>query len=204
MKTIPVGLLFTLLAAASAAASDLSFTLGYGSARLDGGQASRVTLLPKNVEGSVNVLRLSLDYDLTSRIGIEGSYLAFSDLVTVHAVDPGIMTTVAPNNRYRRELQAFAVGPTLALLSADPWTVKAGLGWVFSDSRTTLDGGGEGVQRFRSNGSSGYMGSLDISYAFTPHLAAGVSCRLVNFGTRVVSSDHLVSQQTDLFVALRF
>jgi opacity protein-like surface antigen len=204
MKTLPACLLIGLLAAASAAAADLSFTVGYGSARLDGGQASRIALLPKDVAGSVSVLRLSLDYALTDQLGVEGSYLSFSDLTTVHALDPDVMTTVAPNNRFRREVQALTLGPTITWRPADDWRVKAGASLVFSDSRTTVDGGGEGVQKYESTGNLGWLAAIEASYALTPQWSVGVSARYIDFGRKIVSSSALVAQQADLFVTLHF
>jgi opacity protein-like surface antigen len=204
MKTIPASLLLALFAATTAAASDFSFTVGYGSAHLNGGQASRIALLPTDVAGNVNVLRVSLDFALTEKIGVEASYLTFSDLTTVHAVDPGVMTLVAPNNTLRREVQALALGPTIAWLPADNWRIMAGASLVLSGFRTTVDGGGEGVQKFESTGNLGYLGSVEISYALTPQWSAGVSARYIDFGRKIVSSRSLVAQQADLFVALHF
>lgn len=204
MKTIPASLLLALVAAASAAAADFSFTVGYGSAHLNGGQASRIALLPKDVAGNVNVLRISLNFALTEKIGVEASYLAFSDLTTVHAADPSVMTLVAPNNRYQREVQALALGPTIAWLPADNWRIKAGASLVFSDFRTVLDGGGEGVQKYESGGNVGYLGSIEASYALNPQWSVGVSARYIDFGRKIVSSRSLVAQQADLFFALHF
>ena len=205
MKTLPACLLLGLLAAASAAASDLSFTVGYGTARLGGGQTSASFLATKEMQGDVRCLRLSLSWSLSDRIGLEGSYFAFSDLTTVHPVDysHGIPFAI-PNNRFRREAQAFALAPTVTLASVDPWTVKAGVGWVFSDLRTTAGGGQEGGHGLDSHGNSGYLGLVDVSYAFTPHLAAGASVRYLDFGQSMVSSRRLTSRQADLFVAWHF
>jgi opacity protein-like surface antigen len=205
MKTIPASLLLALLAAASAAASDLSFTVGYGSARLDGGQTSASFLETKETQGNVCYFRLSLGHDFTDRVGVDGSFLVYSDLTTIHQNDysRGIPFAI-PNNRFRRSVRALALGPTIALLPAKPLTVTAGVSWVFSELRTTLDGGQEGVRTLESHGNSGYAVSLEASYAFTPRLAAGASCRYVDFGERMASSSRLTSRQADLFVALRF
>jgi hypothetical protein len=204
MKTIPASLLLALFAAASAAAADLSFSVGYGSAHLNGGQASRIALLPKDVAGNVNVLRISLDFALTEKIGVEASYLAFSDLTTIHAADPDVMPLVAPNNRYQREVQALTLGPTIIWQPADAWRIKAGAGGVLSEFRTTLDGGGEGVQHYDSTGNPGWFGSIEASYALTPQLSMGVSARYLVFNRKIVSSDSLTAQHVDLFLALRF
>lgn len=204
MKTIPVCLLLALLAAVSVAAADLSFSVGYGSARFDGGQGSRVALLPTDVAGRVNVLRLSLDFALTEKIGIETSYFNFSGLTTVHASDPSVTTLVAPNNRFQRDVEALAMGPTIAWLPAESWRIKAGASLVFSDFRTVLDGGGEGVQRYKSTGNVGYLGAIEASYALTPQWSVGVSGRYIDFGRKIVSSSALTAREADLFVALHF
>lgn len=205
MKTIPASLFLALFAAASAAAADLSFTVGYGSAHLDGGQApSDLALLPKEVAGTVNVLRLSLDYALTDKFRIEGSYLTFSDLTTVHTLNPDVMPIVAPHNRFRRSVHALALGPTVVWHPADNWRIKTGASLVFSNFRTTIDGGFGGAQRLESTGNLGWLGSIEASYALTQQLSMGVSARYIDFGRKIVSSSSLAAQQADLFVALHF
>lgn len=205
LKALRVGLLFFLCVVASAAAPDFSFTAGYGTARLDAGQTSAPFLETKDTRGSANYLRLSLRYDFASRLNVEGSYLRFSDFTTIHAVDysRGIPFLI-PNNRFRREVRAVVVGPNLTLWSTDSFSVKAGIGWVFSDLRTTLGGGQEGVRNIEHHANSGIMGSLEISYEFARQIAAGVSVRFINFGESMASSSRLTSRQGDLFVALRF
>jgi opacity protein-like surface antigen len=205
MKTIRVYLLFALLAAASAAAADLSFSVGYGSAHLNGGQASGgVALLPKDVAGNVTVLRLSMDFALTEKIGVEASYLAFSELTTVHSVNPSVMTLVAPNYRFRREVKALALGPTVIWLPADKWRMKAGASLVLPDFSTVLDGGGEGVREFESRSNLGFLGSIEASYSLSSQLSVGVSARYIDFCRKMVSSTALTAQQADLFIALHF
>ncbi|HUL52600.1 MAG TPA: outer membrane beta-barrel protein [Opitutaceae bacterium] len=209
MKTLPACLLLGLFAASSAAAADLSFSFGYGTARLDGGQAgdssSSSSLLPKDVAGSVNVLRLSLGLALTDRIGIEGSYLDFSELTTEHQLNPnGPESFVAVDNRFRRKAQALAVGPTYTWMPAEGWQIAAAVGGVLSDLRTNIDGGGHGVQVYKTTGNPGWFGSINASYALSQQVAVGVSVRYIDFNRKMASSSSLTAQHADLFLTLRF
>lgn len=204
MKILPVSLTLVLCATASAAASDFSLAIGYGTARLKGGQTTGQFLEPKETHGDVLYSHLSLDYAFTDRVGFDTSYFTYSDLTTVHLHDYSQgLPLVVPNNRFRRSVRALSIGPTVTLSRTGPWLVRAGVGWVWSDLKTRLDGGEQGVQNLTSRGRSGYTMSLDATYAFSPRFATGISARYVDFGGRMVSSSRMTALQADVLLALR-
>ncbi len=225
MKTLPACLLCAWFAAATAAAgapadstapaepTDLgtkwSFSLGYGSARLNGGQygstASTEVLLPKDVAGSVSVFRLSVAYAVTEKFGIEASYLNFGELTTEHQLNPnGPQTIVAVDDRFRRKVQGLAAGPIFTFVPAEDWQITAGAGAVLSDLRTSLDGGGHGVQVFKTTGNPGWFGTFGASYALAREFSVGASLRYFDFNHKVFSSSSLTALQFDVFLALHF
>jgi opacity protein-like surface antigen len=87
---------------------------------------------------------------------------------------------------------------------ADRWRMKMGASFVFSDFRTTIDGGFGPAQQLKSTGNIGWLGSVEISYALTEQLSMGASARYIDFGRKIVSSSSLAAQQVDLFFALHF
>jgi len=205
MKTLPACLLVGFLAAASAAASDLSFSVGYGTARLNGGASDTTpALLAKDANGNVSVFRLSLEYALSEKVGIAGSYLKFAGLSTVHALDPSVQTTVAADNRYTRDVQALTLGPTFVFVPADNWRIAASVGGVVSDLRTTFDGGGEGVKHYDNSGTPGWYGSVEASYEFAKPLSGGLALRYLDFNRKMASANSLTALHFEAFVALRF
>jgi len=220
MKTLPACLLCAWFAAASAASvaaadsgaagpsealeANWSFSLGYGSARLDGGQISRVALLPKDAAGNVGVLRLSLGHDFSPTFGLEASYLNFAEFATTLAVDPNVPTTVAPNTRFRCKAQAVALGPVVTWLPAEDWQVRFGAGMVISDLTETFDGGGEGTQIYKTSGNPGWYGSVGAGYALAKALSVGGSLRYFDFNRKIFSSSSLTALQVDVFLALHF
>ncbi len=217
MKTLPACLLCAWFAAAAAALAapadspapaeseaNWSFSVGCGSARLDGGQISRIALLPKNAAGNVGVLRLSLGYNFSPAFGLEASYLNFSEFTTTLAIDPNVQTTVAPNQRFRCKAQAVAVGPVVTWVPAEDWQVKFGAGAVLSDLTETFDGGGEGAQIYKTSGNPGWYGSIGASYALAKELSVGASLRAFDFNRKIFSSSSLTALQFDVFLALHF
>ncbi len=217
MKTLPACLLCAWFAAATAALAaptdspaaagseaNWSFSVGYGSARLDSGTVWRPALLRQNAAGNVGVFRLSLGHNFTPTFGLEGSYLNFSEFATTLALDPNVQTAVAPNQRFHCKAQAVAFGPVVTWLPADDWQVRFGAGAVLSNLTETFDGGGEGTQIYKTTANPGWYGSIGGSYALAREISVGASLRYLDFNRKTFSSSSLTALQFDVFLALHF
>ncbi len=205
MKTCPACLLCGLFVASPALAADWSLTAGYGTARLNAGQAGTISLLTQDVSGSVNTSRLSLDCALTANVCIAAAYFDFSSLTTIHQLDPnGPETLVAVPNRYRRHVRALAFGPNLIWRPAQYWSVKAGVGAVISDYRTTATVADTGQNKWRSDssGNLGWLGSVEASLDLTQTVLAGVAVRYFAFRRKIASSSALTARQVDVFLTV--
>jgi hypothetical protein len=205
-KLLSAVLTCVCLGAISAAASPFSASVGYGIAKVEGGEVNAPYLAPYTLSDDTTYLRFAVSCDVSHTFALEASYYLFQniDAEMSWGGGPPPFPSYSPSTLLAWEIRTLALGPTFTWTPSDKIYLRAGVACTLTTSDTSLYAGRYGSFHEESDNVAGFEGHLTFDYAFTDRFALGANLATIAFGTEMATTSKVTALTGDIRLLYRF